>query len=110
MSTTDRTPIELLEAIYPIAARTYLEQRDAVMGSDDVQALSRKTKLLIGIGVAAAAQSSLCTLMWTKMAYKAGVTKEEIAESIMTARLMKAATVNDTAAEALAWLGSQPSE
>jgi AhpD family alkylhydroperoxidase len=61
-------------------------------------------KLLIGIGVASALQSSTCTLMWVKQAKKAGATDGEIAEALMVARLMKAATVNDTAIEALRWM------
>ena len=60
-----------------------------------------------GIGVAAALQSSTCTLMWTKLARQASATGAEIAETILVSRLMKMATVNDTAAEALAWLGSE---
>jgi hypothetical protein len=32
------------------------------------------------------------------------VTESEIAEAILVSRLMKMATVNDTAADALAWL------
>jgi alkylhydroperoxidase/carboxymuconolactone decarboxylase family protein YurZ len=45
--------------------------------------------------------------MWTKQAKQAGATDAEIAEAILVARLMKMATVNDTAADALAWLGSE---
>ena len=48
--------------------------------------------------------SSTCTLMWTRLAKQAGVTEAEIAEAILVSRLMKMATVNDTAADALAWL------
>mgnify|MGYP003768759011 FL=1 len=56
--------------------------------------------------MAAALQSSTCTLMWTKQARQAGATDAEIAEALLVARLMKMATLNDAAAEALAWLGS----
>jgi alkylhydroperoxidase/carboxymuconolactone decarboxylase family protein YurZ len=45
--------------------------------------------------------------MWTKQAKQAGATDAEIAEAILVARLMKMATVNDTAADALAWLRSE---
>jgi alkylhydroperoxidase/carboxymuconolactone decarboxylase family protein YurZ len=45
--------------------------------------------------------------MWTKLAKKAGATNDEIAEAILVSRLMKAATVNDTAADALAWLANE---
>jgi hypothetical protein len=40
----------------------------------------------------------------TKLAREAGASEAEIAEAILVSRLMKAATVNDTAADAVAWL------
>ncbi len=42
--------------------------------------------------------------MWTRLAKQAGVTEAEIAEAILVSRPMKSATVNDTAADAFAWL------
>ena len=45
--------------------------------------------------------------MWSKLARQAGATQAEIAEAILVSRLMKMATVNDAAADALAWLGEQ---
>ena len=42
--------------------------------------------------------------MWTRLAKQAGVTEAEIAEAILVTRPMKVATVNETAADALAWL------
>jgi len=74
------------------------------MDNPQLQAVPAKYKLLVGIGVAAALQSSTCTLMWTRLARQAGVTDAEIAEAVLVSRLMKMATVNDTAADALAWL------
>jgi AhpD family alkylhydroperoxidase len=74
------------------------------MENPELQAVPTKYKLLVGIGVAAALQSSTCTLMWTKLARQAGATQAEIAEAILVSRLMKMATVNDTAADALVWL------
>lgn len=73
------------------------------METPELQAVPIKYKLLVGIGVAAL-QSRTCTLMWTKLAKQAGATQAEIAEAILVSRLMKMATVNDTAADALAWL------
>lgn len=103
-----RTPIEILAAVSPVAARTYMDHRKAVMENPEAQALPPKVKLLVGIGVAAALQSSTCTRMWVKQARQAGATDAEIAEALMAARLMKAATVNDTAAEALQWMLDHP--
>jgi AhpD family alkylhydroperoxidase len=102
------TPIEILAKVSAVAAKTYMDQRGAVMENPEAQLLPGKVKLLIGIGVAAALQSSTCTLMWVKHARKAGATDAEIAEAIMVSRLMKAATVNDTAADALQWLLDNP--
>lgn len=107
MSDGNLTPMEIMTHVSPVAARTYMDHRHAVMDSPDLQALPLKAKLLVGIGVAAALQSTTCTLMWTKLARKAGASAEEIAEAIVVSRLMKAATVNDTAADALEWLAGQ---
>jgi len=101
------TPMDILRAVSPEGAKTYMDHRAATMDNPALQAVPTKYKLLIGIGVAASLQSSTCTLMWTKQAKQAGATDAEIAEAILVARLMKMATVNDTAADALAWLGSE---
>lgn len=98
------TPMELLKAVSPAGAKTYMEHRAAIMDDPRFQALPLKAKLLVGIGVAAALQSSTCTLMWTKQAKEEGASDAEIVEAILVSRLMKMATVNDTAADALAWL------
>jgi len=100
----EKTPIEIMAEVSPLAAKTYLDHRASVMENPELQSLPLKVKLLIGIGVASALQSSTCTLMWVKQAKKAGATDAEIAEALMVARLMKAATVNDTAIEALRWM------
>jgi AhpD family alkylhydroperoxidase len=102
------TPIEVLGRLSPVAMKTYMHHRAEVMENPEAQALSLKIKLLVGIGVAAALQSSMCTLMWTKQARKAGATDAEIAEAMMVSRLMKAATVNDTAEAAVRWLLENP--
>ena len=98
------TPMELLKAVSPDGARTYMEHRKAIMDDPRFSALPLKVKLLVGIGVAAALQSGTCTVMWTKLAKEEGASDAEIIEAIFVSRLMKMATVNDTAAEALAWL------
>lgn len=102
-----RTPMDVLGAVSPEGARTYMEHRAAIMDNPALSALPTKEKLLIGIGVAAALQSSTCTLMWTRQAKNAGASDAEIAEAVLVARLMKMAPVNDTAADALAWLEAQ---
>jgi len=101
------SPMEIMRNTVPEGARIYLEHKAAVMENPELQAVPTKYKLLVGIGVAAALQSSTCTVMWSKLAKQAGATQAEIAEAILVARLMKMATVNDTAADALAWLDEQ---
>ncbi len=105
---SEATPIEVLGRFSPVAMKTYMNHRAEVLENPEAQALTLKEKLLIGIGVAAALQSSMCTLMWSKQARKAGATDAEIAEAIMVSRLMKAATVNDTAETAVKWLLGNP--
>jgi AhpD family alkylhydroperoxidase len=107
--TNTATPMDVLRAVSPEGAKTYLDHKAAIMENPRLQAVPPKYKLLVGIGVAAALQSSTCTLMWTKLAKQAGATDAEIAEALLVSRLMKMATVNDTAAEALAWLDAQKS-
>ena len=60
--------------------------------------------------MAASLQSSVCTLMWAKLAKQAGVTRDEVVEAVLVAQIMKSATVTDTAAEALAWLAQTEPE
>ena len=101
------SPMEIMRNTVPEGAKIYLEHKAAVMENPALQAVPTKYKLLVGIGVAAALQSSTCTVMWSKLAKQAGATQAEIAEAILVSRLMKMATVNDTAADALAWLDEQ---
>lgn len=110
MTNTAINPMEVMKGFSPEAARTYMQLRASVMDNPELRALPTTTKFLIGIGVASALQSSMCTLMWTKQAREAGVPDAEIVEAILVARLLKAATVNDTAAEALQWLTQNPAE
>lgn len=100
----NKTPMDILRAVSPEGAKTYMAHKQATMENPQLQSVPLKYKLLIGIGVAASLQSSTCTLMWVKQARQAGATDAEIVEAILVSRLMKMATVNDTSADALAWL------
>lgn len=98
------SPIDLLGALSPEAAKTFLDHRAAILDNPELQAIPEKYKLLIGIGVAAALQCETCTLTWTKQARGAGATEAEIVEALLVSRHMKMATVNVTAGPALGWL------
>jgi AhpD family alkylhydroperoxidase len=101
------TPIDVLRSVSPEGATSFMEHRAAVMDNPQLQAIPAKDKLLVGVAVAAALQSTSCTLRWTMQAKGAGASDGEIAEAILVARLVKMATINATATEALAWLESQ---
>ena len=112
MADQERTPIEILADVSPVAAKTYMDHRKAVMENPEAQALPAKIKLLVGIGVAAALQSSTCTLMWVKHARKAGATDAEIAEWCEAAALTrpKTTTLAPNKREALTvkiWAGAK---
>lgn len=102
------TPVDLLKSHSSAAAEAYLRHKAAVMENPELRAISTKTKPWIGIGIAAALQSSVCTRMWVRLAREAGATNAEVAEAIAVSGLMKAATVNDTALDAIAWLPDHP--
>ena len=67
-----QTPMDVLRAAAPEGARTYLQHKASMMENPELQALPPKYKLLVGVGVAAALQSSGCTLRWSKLAKQAG--------------------------------------
>jgi len=104
---TNPTPIELIRAVSPDGAQSFMDHRARILDNPELQAIPLKHKLLAGVAVAAALQSSSCTLRWTQQAVDAGATDAEIAEAILVARMVKMATVNSTAADALTWLASQ---
>jgi len=52
--------------------------------------------------------SHLCTETFVKLAHRAGVSKEEIAEAIITARFALASTTFASAVEGMEYLTSNP--
>jgi alkylhydroperoxidase/carboxymuconolactone decarboxylase family protein YurZ len=101
---TKQKPMELLKQFAPEFATHQLDERSLLFEHTEYQAVPVKYKVLTGIAVAAALGSETCTEMWVKKAVDAGITHGEITESIMVARYMKQATVNDTAATSFEWL------
>ncbi len=69
---TTATPVEIMPAATPEGVRAHLEHTASMMENPELQALPPKYKLLVGIGVAAALQSSGCTLRRSKLAKQAG--------------------------------------
>ena len=106
METTKKSPMDLLKQFAPEFAKNQMEEKALLFENDKYQAVPKKYKMLVGIGVAAALGSDTCTQMWTLMAKQSGITNEEIIEAMQVARFMKQATVNDTIANSLLFLES----
>lgn len=68
-----------------------------------------KYKHLIMIAVAASVNSGHCAKTYIKLAHSAGVSKEEIAEAIITARFALGASVFAAATEGMEYLAEQAS-
>lgn len=98
-------PMVLLSELVPDMIPKQAEDRKFVM---DLPHIPAKYKHLIMIGVAAAVSSHLCTETFIKLAHRAGVTKEEIAEAIITARFALGSTVFASAVEGMEYLTSTP--
>lgn len=101
---TKQKPMELLKEFAPQFAQHQMDERSLIFDHKEYQSVPVKYKLLTGIAVAAALGSETCTEMWVKKAVDAGINQNEITESIMVARYMKQATVNDTVATSIEWL------
>jgi len=99
---TIKTPMELLKEFAPEFAQHQMNDKALLFEHEKYQAVPKKYKLLAGIAVAAALGSDTCVRMWVKQARDTGITTEEIVESVMVARYMKQAVVNDTVANTLA--------
>ena len=98
-------PMVLLSKLVPEMIPKQAEDRKFVM---DLPSIPPKYKHLILIAVAAAASSHLCTETFVKLAYRAGVSKGEIAEAIITARFALGSTVFASAVEGMEYLTSNP--
>jgi AhpD family alkylhydroperoxidase len=96
-------PMVLLSKLVPEMILKQAEDRKFVM---DLPHIPAKYKHLIMIGVAAAVSSRLCTETYVKIAHRAGVSKEEITEAIITARLALASTTFASATEGMDYLAA----
>jgi len=91
-------PMTLFAEMIPQWIPRQAQERQFVM---DLPHIPPKYKQLIMIGVAAAVSSHLCTETFMKIARRAGVGNEEIAEAILTARFALASTIFASAVEGM---------
>jgi AhpD family alkylhydroperoxidase len=96
MSGGDPRPMRVLAKINPEFVFEQARSKKFVMEQPHIPA---KYKHLIMIAVAAAVESEMCTTTFMRGAKIAGVTKEEIAETIMVARQAKGSTIFAVAVE-----------
>ena len=97
-------PMVLMSKLVPEMIPKHAQDTKFVM---ELPHIPPKYKQLIMIGITAAVGSHRCTENQIKIARRAGVSKEEIAEAIITARFTLAATVVVTATEGMEYLTSE---
>ncbi|MBW2091185.1 MAG: carboxymuconolactone decarboxylase family protein [Deltaproteobacteria bacterium] len=97
-------PMLLMSKLIPEWIPRQAQEKPFVM---DLPHIPPKYKQLIMIAAAAAVGSHLCTETYIKIAARAGVTKEEIAETILTTRFALASTIFATAVEGMEYLVSR---
>ncbi len=91
-------PMVLMSKVAPELVFRHAQDRKFVL---DLPNIPVKYKQLIMVAVAAAASSHSCATTYIKMAKRSGISKEEIAEAIITARFTLGSTVVSTATEGL---------
>ncbi|MGQ9583067.1 MAG: carboxymuconolactone decarboxylase family protein [Thermoplasmatota archaeon] len=91
-------PMVLMSRIVPEAVLRQAAERKFVF---ELPAVPAKYKHLICVAVAAAVSSHLCTETFVRLAMRAGATKEEIGEALLTAKFALGSTVYASAVEAM---------
>jgi AhpD family alkylhydroperoxidase len=97
-------PMVLMSKLIPEMIPRQAQDRKFVM---ELPHIPPKYKQLIMIAVAAAVSSHMCTATFIKLASRAGISKEEITEAIITARFALGSTVFAAATEGLEYLVSE---
>jgi AhpD family alkylhydroperoxidase len=97
------TPMVLMSKLIPEWIPRQAQERKFVM---DLPNIPPKYKHLIMIAASAAVGCHLCTETFIKLAHRAGVTKEEIAETILATRFALASTTFATAIEGMEYLAA----
>jgi AhpD family alkylhydroperoxidase len=94
-------PMVLMSKLIPEWIPRQAKERKFVM---ELPHIPPKYKHLIMIAASTAVGCHLCTETFIKIAHRAGVTKEEIAEAILTTRFALASTTFATAIEGMEYL------
>ncbi len=90
--------MELLSQLKPEGVFEHAKNKNFAMGEG---AIPQKYKLLMAVAISAAIGSSGCTLTYSKVAARKGISNDEIMESILLARFVSATSVVNTAGEAM---------
>ncbi len=98
-------PMVLMSKLIPEWIPRQAQERKFIM--EDLKSIPPKYKHLIMIAAAAAVGCHLCTETFIKLASRSGVTKEEIGETLLTARFALASTTFATALEGMEYLASR---
>lgn len=100
-------PMILMSKLLPEWIPRQAQERKFVM---DLPNIPPKYKHLIMIATSVAVGCHLCTETFIKLAHRAGVTAEEIGETIVTTRFALASTTFATAIEGMEYLVSEKAE
>ena len=95
-------PMVLMSKLIPEWVPRQAQERKFIM--EELKNIPAKYKHLIMIAAAAVAGCHHCTETFIKLASRAGVTKEEITEAVLTARFALASTTIATAIEGMEYL------
>lgn len=90
--------MKLLSQLKPEGVFEHAKNKGFAMGEGTIP---QKYKLLTAIAVSAALGSSGCTLTYSKVAARRGISNDEIMEAILLARFVSATSVVNTAGEAM---------
>ena len=91
-------PMVLMSKMVPEAVLRQASERKFVF---ELPAVPARYKHLICVAVAAAASSHLCTETFVRLAKRAGASKEEIGETLLTAKFALGSTVFASAVEGM---------
>lgn len=95
--------MKLLSKISERAVFEHAANKNFAMAGDKIPP---KYKLLLSFAVAAALGSENCIKTYARVALKKGITKDELAETLMVARFVKATTVFSDSTAAMEFIAN----